>query len=130
MVLVVLFVIISLWYIYETSYSQIPRQSYYAFVLMLIYMVIYLNIPYMKEYTFVQRYTYIFKYFPLITYYIILFPHSVVIPTKEFFPNLSDRLAIDATIILAWIGFFFMFTLLVGVNFFYQRCGYICNISC
>jgi len=109
MVLVVLFVIISLWYIYETSYSQISKQSYYAFILMLIYMVIYLNIPYMKEYTFVQRYTYIFKYFPLIAYYMVLFPHSVMIPTKEFFPNLSDRLVIDATTILAWLGFLVMF---------------------
>jgi hypothetical protein len=49
----------------------------------------------------------------------ILFPHSALIGTKEFFPKLSDRLAIDATIVVAWVGFLLMFVLL-GFQFFYE----------
>ena len=98
-----------------------PQQSIYAFVLMLFYIVIYLNTPYIQgEDSVITRYVYIFSYFPMVAYYIILFPHSVLIPTKEFFPNLSDHLAIDATIVIAWAGLIIMFFLLLGVRYFYK----------
>lgn len=120
MVLITLFIVISLVYLYQTSYTQIPTLNKYAFVLMVCYIVIYLNMPQMEGYAFVHKYTYVFAYYPLVSYFIILFPHCVLIPTKDFFPQLSDHLAIKATRIIAWVGFLLMFTLLVGVNFFYQ----------
>jgi len=98
-----------------------PQQSIYVCVLMLLYIVIYLNTPYIQgEDSVITRYVYIFSYFPMVAYYIILFPHSVLIPTKEFFPNLPDRLAIDATIVIAWAGLIIMFFLLLGVKYFYK----------
>ena len=121
MILCGVFTLISLWYVYKTSYTCIPKQSIYAFVLMVLYGIVYFTTPYINDYAPVQRYTYIFSTFPLIMYYIILFPHSVLIPTKAFFPKLSDHLAVDATIIMAWVGFLSMFILLLGLSFFYKN---------
>jgi len=119
MLLSFIFVCISLWYVYKTYYKHIPAQSIYAFVLMLIYIVIYFYTPFVQgEYSPLKRYIYIFTYFPLFAYYMILFPRSVLIPTEDFFPKLSGRLAIDATIVMAWLGLLLMFVLLLGLRFF------------
>jgi len=105
---------------YKTSSKHIATQSMYAFVLMLVYIGLYLSTADLQVHTPMQRYRYVFTYFPLFAYYMILFPRCVLIPTQEFFPKLSDRLAIDATIVMSWIGLLFMVVLLLGKKLFYE----------
>ncbi|MCF6244147.1 MAG: hypothetical protein L3J43_03870 [Sulfurovum sp.] len=106
---------------YKISFTSVSGQSIYAFVLMIIYIIVYLNTPYVGESAPIQRYTYIFTYFPLLMYYMILFPDSVLIPSKAFFPNLSDSLAMKANSIFAWVGLLLMLFLLLGLHFFYKN---------
>jgi hypothetical protein len=80
---------------------------------MIMYIIQYRYTPLLEEeHSISSRYLYIFTWYPLASYYIILFPQSVLVPIREFFPELKDRLAEKATVVVAWVGLHVMLVLL------------------
>ena len=119
MLLSILFLCITAWYLFKTPYTAIYKQSIYAFALMVIYLFVYLNTPYVQgEEETVNRYVYLFTFYPPMAYYMILFPQSVLLPLHHFFPNLPEYLAERAMVVLAYMGLIFLLLVLLGVKLF------------
>lgn len=119
MLLSILFISISLWYIFKTSYVSIHKQSIYAFVLMLVYIIVYLGTDAVQGmYEPLGRYVYVFTFYPPMAYFIILFPRSVLVPLHQFFPNLPEYLAERAMVVLAYMGLVFLLLIVLGLKFF------------
>ena len=117
-ILVGIFIGITLLYFYRIRNNfLLVKKHLFLFFFMLLYIVLYHSVPSIYNMPkMLHRYLYIFIYFPLSAYFIIIFPHSVLIPAQKFFPELEERLAIKALVVMAWISLFVMFALLYGIK--------------
>jgi len=108
------FIVITVYYLYDIREDfYIKKQYIYLFIIITIYMILYLHAPFLQEkHSIGSRYLYVFIWYPLVSYFIILFPHSVLVPIHDFFPGLNDKLAEKTTIAVAWVGLHVMLLLL------------------
>ena len=109
---------ITIYYLYSIREDfYIKKQYIYLFIVMIVYMTLYLYAPFLQEkHSIGSRYLYIFIWYPIASYFIILFPHSILVPIHDFFPELDDRLAEKATVVVAWVGLHIMLLLLSILN--------------
>ena len=114
----IVFIVITVYYFYSIREDfYIKKQYIYLVIVMVVYMTLYLYTPFLQEkHSIGSRYLYIFTWYPVASYFIILFPHSVLVPIHDFFPKLNDRLAEKATVVVAWVGLHVMLLLLSILN--------------
>ena len=86
-------------------------------MLILVYLIIYLNTPSMHEDAqILNKFNYVFSLYPVMAYFMILFPKSIFIPLHELFPDLPDYLAERAIIVFSYASLVALLLMLVFVK--------------
>lgn len=111
-------VLITLWYLIDTTKESIYKKDIYGFILISLYVYVYLNTPEIQDESQVlNRFEYVFSLYPAVAYYMILFPQSIFIPLHELFPELPDYLAERAIVVFSYVGLVFLLLMLFFVRF-------------